>query len=167
MLINDNSFCGEGGRFSCPIADWFVIGGRWSGELSMLTWASVVTDKIAKLEKEENIQIWGAFYPEGESKDKQSKLRARAEELYKEATPEIYKGKGLVYDRDTFDQLGYQDDAMIVNDELYEKVLKKHEGKYEVYDTEFDMLHYFDLEEDSVSREFIGSKWVVVVDYHS
>ena len=33
MLHNDDSFCGEGGRFGSPVCDWFVIGGRWSGEL--------------------------------------------------------------------------------------------------------------------------------------
>ncbi len=32
-LSEDGSFCGEGGRFGCPLADWFVIGGRWSGIL--------------------------------------------------------------------------------------------------------------------------------------
>ena len=30
-LMNDYSFCGEGGRFGSPLCDWFVIGGRWSG----------------------------------------------------------------------------------------------------------------------------------------
>ena len=28
-LIDDDSFCGEGGRFGSPLCDWFVIGGRW------------------------------------------------------------------------------------------------------------------------------------------
>ena len=27
-LIDDDSFCGEGGRFGSPLSDWFVIGGR-------------------------------------------------------------------------------------------------------------------------------------------
>ena len=31
LLTEDDSFCGEGGRFGCPLADWFVLGGRWSG----------------------------------------------------------------------------------------------------------------------------------------
>src|SRR5690242_12423626 len=33
FLLNDNSFCGDGGRFGSPLCDWFVIGGRWSGML--------------------------------------------------------------------------------------------------------------------------------------
>lgn len=33
-LEEDPSFVGEGGRFGSSIADWFVIGGRWSGELT-------------------------------------------------------------------------------------------------------------------------------------
>ena len=31
LLLEDQSFCGDGGRFGSPICDWFVIGGRWSG----------------------------------------------------------------------------------------------------------------------------------------
>ena len=27
-LLEDQSFCGDGGRFGSPVADWFVIGGR-------------------------------------------------------------------------------------------------------------------------------------------
>ena len=33
-LLNDDSFCGTGGRFGSPLCDWFVIGGRWSGLLA-------------------------------------------------------------------------------------------------------------------------------------
>jgi len=27
-LMDDDSFCGEGGVFGSPLCDWFVIGGR-------------------------------------------------------------------------------------------------------------------------------------------
>jgi len=33
-LVDDPSFCGEGRRFRSPLADWFVIGGHWSGFLA-------------------------------------------------------------------------------------------------------------------------------------
>src|SRR5260221_141974 len=33
-LMDDDSFCGEGGRFGSPLCEWFVLGGRWSGLLS-------------------------------------------------------------------------------------------------------------------------------------
>ncbi len=33
-LMNDDSFCGNGGRFGSPLCDGFVIGGRWSGILA-------------------------------------------------------------------------------------------------------------------------------------
>lgn len=37
-LLDDTTFCGDGGRFGSPECDWFVIGGRWSGWLTeMLT----------------------------------------------------------------------------------------------------------------------------------
>ena len=40
-LMEDTSFIG-GGRFGSAWCDWFVIGGRWSGELSRATWAKAV-----------------------------------------------------------------------------------------------------------------------------
>ncbi len=57
-LLNDSSFVGDGGRFGAPVADWFVIGGRWSGELSRATWAKRVTGLINELEKREGIILW-------------------------------------------------------------------------------------------------------------
>jgi hypothetical protein len=32
-LLIDSTFVGDVGRFGSPLADWFVIGGRWSGHL--------------------------------------------------------------------------------------------------------------------------------------
>lgn len=40
LLIHDDSFCGEGGRFGVPLCDWFDLGGRWSGMLREKLWAN-------------------------------------------------------------------------------------------------------------------------------
>ena len=57
-------------------------------------------------------------------------------------------------------QLGAEDDAQLVTAELYDRFLaelrrprRKSEG-------------FADLEHEPVSRAFIGTKWLVVVDYH-
>jgi len=158
-LSNDPSFVGDGGHFGAPVADWFVIGGRWSGELSRATWAKGVTKLIDDLEKKEGIQIWGAFYGKSEKEDRRKLLMKEVEGLYQKSLPSEYKDKGLVYVRDTYGSFGYEDDAMLVTSELYD-LLKPFEG----VDQSEGM--YVDLDWDSVSQDFIHTKWLVVVDYH-
>src|SRR5947207_13443557 len=101
-LLQDTSFCGEGGHFSAPLADWFVIGGRWSGELSRATWAKGVTKLIDDLEKKEGIQRWGAFYGKSEKEDRRKFLMKEVEGLYEKSLPAEYRDKGLVYVRDSY-----------------------------------------------------------------
>ena len=159
-LSNDPSFAGDGGRFGAPLADWFVIGGRWSGELSRATWAKDVTKFIEDLEKKEEIQLWGTFYGNSEEAEKQKQLIAEVEALYQKALPAEYRNTGLVYVRDLDGSFGYEDDAMLVTSDLY-KLLQPYEG------LDQSEGEYVDLEYDCVSQEFIHTKWLVVVDYHS
>ena len=175
QLSDDSSFCGEGGRFSSPIADWFVIGGRWSGDLSDKTWAKGVVKKITALEKDKDIRVAGVHYGDVKKTKKQSKVRDMVEAMYKAATPKKYKNKVLCWDRDTYNHTGYEDDAMIVNEELYEAFLKDWEGKDYGYkhnksstdDYTWKELHYVDLDGDCVDKDMISKKWIVVVDYHT
>ena len=64
-------------------------------------------------------------------------------------------------DRDGLDELGQEDDAMILTESIYERLLKNYEG------IDSDDCEYADLEFERCSREMIGKKWVVVVDYHN
>ncbi len=160
VLTNDNSFVGEGGHFGSPVADWFVIGGRWSGELSRQTWAEGVTKFIGELEKKEKIGLWRYSYPDGKYAEKQKRLIKEVEELYQKSLPAEYRDKGLVYARDTYGNYGYEDDAAIVTPELYDLFLKPYEG------VDLSEGVYVDLDWDEVSRDFIHTKWLVVVDYH-
>ena len=133
-------------RFCSGPGDWFVIGGRWSGELETqskgINFASrsrkmlktgCITDKLAKKHKDKLQSLW--------------------EELG-------FNGKNP-YLRNPYRQLGYEDDAKIVNTSLYRTLLKRYEGLYEDSEGKF-----WDLDADEVSVEFIGKKWIVVVDYH-
>jgi hypothetical protein len=65
----------------------------------------------------------------------------------------------MPYWRNQYAQYGYDDDAMLVTPELYEKLLHMYEGDFESED-------YADLECDDVSPDMVGKKWLVVVDYH-
>jgi hypothetical protein len=63
--------------------------------------------------------------------------------------------------RDRLDELGHKDDAMILTESIYERLLKGYEG------IDSDDCEYADLEFERCSREMIGKKWIVVVDYHN
>jgi hypothetical protein len=155
--LQEEGFCGEG-RWSCGMADWFVIGGRWSGELSRASWAKEITSQMHALEQELGVQVWGAFYGSAEKERIQQELAAKFQQMWDNAAPDGYTG--IPYCRDTYQQNGYEDDAMLLTQELYDALLKEYEGK-----EEFE--HHSDLEYDEVSPAMIGKKWLVVVDYHN
>jgi hypothetical protein len=163
-LIDDETFVG-GGRFSSGFCDWFVIGGRWSGELSRLTWAKDAFAEIQKLEHSEGIQIWGVHYGDLDKQKQQRKLAKKIEKLYQRAMPAEYKGKGLIYERDTYVDQGYEDDAMLVDQTLYDALLAEYDGDDMVEDEW--RLAFVDLDYEAVSPDFIGEKWLVVLDAHT
>lgn len=166
-LLSDESFCGDGGRFGSPVADWFVIGGRWSGKLSRVSWAKKLTKDIEQLEEQTGVEVWGTSYPAGEMQVKQEKLRKTIERLYQKCLPKELKGKGLVYDRDMYKEFGYEDDAMLITETLYNALLKEYEGEYEHKNGQWKTFEFSDLDYEVVHPDFIGHKWLVVVDYHS
>jgi hypothetical protein len=152
----EEGFCGQG-RWGGGFADWFVIGGRWSGELSRHTWAREITARMAALEEHHAVQVWGAFYADVEKQCIQQELARQFQQMWDDAAPAAYIG--IPYIRDNYQRDGYADDAMPLTQELYDALLKEYEGKEE-------SEYHADLEYDSVSPEMIGKKWLVVVDYH-
>jgi hypothetical protein len=153
----EEGFCGEG-RWGGGLCDWFVIGGRWSGELSRHSWAKEVTAQMMALEREHTVQVWGTFYGDGENQRIQQELAKQFQQMWDAAAPVAYVG--IPYCRDTYQQNGHEDDAMLLTRELYDALLKEYEGQEE-------SEHHADLEYDPVSPVMIGQKWLVVVDYHS
>jgi hypothetical protein len=140
------------------MADWLVIGGRWSGELSRHSWAKDITVWMRKIEKEHDILVWGVFYGDEAKKKLQAELLAQFTRMWQDAAPPEYKD--IPYQRDTYKPDGYEDDAMILTQEIYDGLLKQYEGRE-------DSEHHADLDFEPVSPEMIGKKWVVVVDYQS
>ena len=152
VLSNDHSFCGEGGRFHSPMADWFVIGGRWSGYLT----------KELELNKDDLKE----FYNECEEKklfwtsreNTEEMQRAKVHEVFRKYFPD-FTGEIPVY-RDAYKELGSEDDAMIITPEIYDKCLKTYEGQE--WDDEFCYLDH-----EFLTEEVIGNCWVVLIDYHN
>ena len=68
--------------------------------------------------------------------------------------------KGIPFQRDTYQEHGYADDAMLLTRALYDALLKEYEGKDE-------SEYHADLDYDAVSPEMVGKKRLVVVDYHN
>jgi hypothetical protein len=153
----EEGFCGQG-RWGGGVADWFVIGGRWSGELSRATWAREITKQMSAMEREHSVQVWGAFYGDGEKTRVQQELAKQFQQIWDAEAPAAYVG--IPYIRDTYKEDGYADDAMLLTQELYDALLKEYEGKEE-------SEYHADLEYEAVSPAMIGKKWLVVVDYHS
>lgn len=148
-LQNDDSFCGEGGRFGSPLADWFVIGGRWSGDLSF---ATVDESEFGK----------GVREITGTKESDCGYITSVLREKEKEITALWHKLGGVgqsPLNRDDYNEMGAEDDGQIVTKEIYEKIIKG---------LEVDGESFVDLDDnDEISEKFIGNKWIVVVDYHN
>ena len=151
--LDAQGFAGDYG-----LADWFVIGGRWSGELSRHSWAKRVTEEMDALEKSHGIQVWGTHYGDEEQRQAQQHLAERFQQLWDAVAPLAFLG--IPIQRDTYKADGYEDDAMILSQELYDGLLKE-------YEDEDTSEYHTDLDRDPVSPEMIGRKWLVVVDYHT
>lgn len=155
--LHDNGFCGEG-RWSGGLADWFVIGGRWSGELSRHSWGKLLYQQMDAIQNKEDVHVWGVHYRDKEKQWKQKELETLLDEMWKVAAPEAYKH--IAVNRGIYDHDGYEDDAMILTQELYDALLKAYEGQE-------DSEHHADLDDEPVSPDMVGRKWLVVVDYHN
>ena len=153
VLINDDSFCGEGGRFGCPLADWFVIGGRWSGAL---TRALLDPKQIEKVDAEfERRHGWWIGGKDGVT---DADRREQYAKIFRKAFPDF---TGVIPAwRDQYRNEGYEDDAMLVTEAIYDRSLKPYAGLH-------DSEEFCDFEFDDASPAYVGKKWIVVVDYHS
>jgi hypothetical protein len=137
--LENEGFCTQG-RFGSGPADWFVIGGRWSGDLVR---SSLDKDKYERWIIDNN------------------NLK-RNEKEQQESFETLFPGVKYKVDRDSYDHMGEEDDAAIVTKQLFDAYLKEHQGVTE------DGEHFWDLDYSDVDEEtFIGKKWIVIVDYHS
>jgi len=141
--FNDNRF------FSRGICDWFVIGGRYSGVLLQAS--------------EPGLESFFDWYYEQikQMTEKEAALFFIAHFLKK-----FPDHKKYVYDlcpllADSYKNTGYDFDAMIVTESIYDTFLKDKEG------IESDDEYFWDLDFEGVDKSFIGKKWIVVVDYHT
>lgn len=152
-LASDPTFCGEGGRFGVPVSDWFVIGGRWSGLLAETqmgdAYRKAMTDRFPELSTK--------WWPH-------SLAEAHREEL--NAIWQANGGAGASpYTRGDASEYGRTDDAMPLTAELYGELLSKFGGERLVADD--GHCQFLDHEDEPLTPDAIGKKWIVIVDYHN
>jgi hypothetical protein len=167
QLLNDSSFVGEGGRFSSPIADWFVIGGRWSG---VLTQIQLNQSTLKRFWDEFEAKKLGWTSKENSAEDQAKKTH----KLFKSYFPKfkglvpVYRGDDIQYNR--FEN-GADDDAMLVTKKLWKIIKENFKKEYER-----ELPEYPEVEEDYIvdlegepltDNSVIGKKWIVVVDFHN
>jgi len=150
--------------FFRPKVAYRVIGGRASGCLqevgALADYTAVVAEKLGLPNR--NIGIW-----------------IRDIENNQASIQQIWQNRGgkgkspLLRRLDTKHEL-YDDDAMIITDEIYHHWLKKYEGKriyehrYEDEGVELLFTEYIDAgsaEFSCLDENAIGTRWVVVIDY--
>jgi hypothetical protein len=153
-LSDDDSFVGEGGRFGSPLADWFVIGGRWSGKLPKAIMGQPYQDAMER----EFPELTAGYFASSLLEDRKERLDLLWQRL---------GGTGMhPLSRSGYDHHGAQDDAMIVDQFLYDHFLKPYAGAGAMIGDN-KLTDFADLDGDEVDESFIGRKWLVVVDYHN
>jgi hypothetical protein len=154
QLSNDDSFVGEGGRFGSPLCDWFVIGGRWSGKLRKALLGQPYQDAL----DQEFPEFTKGYFPSSLVQ----KHKAGLDQLWQRLG-----GTGMhPLLRSGYDDHGADDDAMPVDQFLYDHFLKSYAGCTENIGDD-KLPDFADLDGDEVSESFIARKWLVVVDYHN
>lgn len=153
QLLDDPSFCGDGGRFSSSLCDWFVIGGRWSGLLA----ETLLGDAYKAAFAAEFPEFANGYYP------------ASLAETHRDRLNQFWQQCGGTGDhpvaRNSHKHYGCDDDAQMVDHALYRHFLSQYRG--ESSRKEFsDTCKFADLDGDDVDENFIGRKWLIVIDYH-
>lgn len=151
-LISEG-FVASANRFSATgPADWFVIGGRWSGELTR----ALLDQKKLKEFRDEFEKKYG-WWTGGKGNLTEEQRLKQSRKLFSSFFP---KFKSIhPFWRNRYRELGYKDDAMVVTDKLFDRL--------ELNKLPKDLEGVIDMEaEDIHKKSVVGKRWIVVVDYH-
>lgn len=152
-LSSDATFCGQIGWFGVPVCDWFVIGGRWSGMLAETQMGKPFRDALINR------------FPEMADKWSPHSLA----DSHRKELDAIWQSHGGVgsspYTRSEAGEFGHEDDALLLTAELYDQLLGTFEGKCLLADD--GHCQYLDIQSEPLMPDAIGSKWLVIVDYHN
>lgn len=158
--LESEGFAGESGFYSNSKADWFVMGGRWSGELQQIKlkdWHKKASELVKKnrSKKDESLSFI--------SSDDIDRNKEELQKLW-----ESLGGTGRnSWDRDQYYGT-YEDDVMLLNKELIEVLDSKEYKEVEVAIMEDGYIQDEMLLKDFLKREdIVDNYWLCVVDYHN
>jgi hypothetical protein len=146
--------CGNG------FYDWYVIGGRWSGEHTMWLLRKNFGDKIEKISKEFEKEF--GWFTNGEnSREKRAK---QYEEVFRRhISKEEWSGEPLPSWRNSYKEDGFDDDIIAISDVPWEQ--------FDCYTLMIDGYIYHELKREEAIKMFkdhkIESGYLVTIDYHS
>lgn len=167
-FLEENNFSGEGGLYSTPKADWYEVGGRWSGLLTEIQdWYKPYAEKIDKLLKTDYAQIEsgvkGVFYGDKAKEALKEKAAKHFEQIWKKMRPKNYPKVSSPISRHAQMSLGFSDDdAMRLTPELIDKLQSKEWGDVEAVKTDESVEDYI----SGMDAEELLKYWVVIIDYH-
>ena len=160
-ILESNGFAGDGGFFSNCKADWFVIGGRWSGVLSDLLKKDKIAEAKAKMslllkdeiKKSKDIMDYLSINPHLITDEKK---KAELEKIYIDIV-------GTPFFRDH--SHGLADDCVELTPELL-KILKKDYAEVEIACVTEEGYLEDETTCAGLKKEDLGDL-LVVVDYHN
>jgi hypothetical protein len=162
-VLDENGFASDGGFFCTPKADWYVVGGRWSGFLTDMTpegkrgeaeIQAMLAVEFPQLER----GLRGVWYGDAEKERLKIEASRRADAIYVELT-------GFPYIRDSYRVDGYADDARQMTSELLAAF------RSAASETEVCIVgEHGGIEEENLLGNIIDDallcSWFVTIDYH-
>lgn len=153
-ILEENNFAGNEGYWGGGKGDWFVMGGRWSGLFSGLSFNGDFHNEVLALIRSKE--------PDGGERDfvTDDDRKKHADEIQ-----ELWLSRGgknaNPYTRDSYKLRGYDDDAAVISTGLIDALKQKWQNGTEYYDS--DAFEEKSL--SSLSAKDIGH-WLAVVDCH-
>jgi hypothetical protein len=162
----DNNHFADDGFFCSPKADWYVVGGRWSGLFTEITPEGKRAEAEIKAMLDADYPqltsgIKGVSYGSEELRTASAEAAKRADALYSAAT-------GFPYIRDTYrDDACYADDAKIITPELLAALRASSSNDAETCLVDDDGNPQSEWHIDRLGDRDLLGFWLVVIDYHS
>ncbi|SRR6266404_7433199 len=106
-------FANQDSRLGAGLADWFVIGGRWSGALTRALLDKATLETVEKAFEEQH-----SWWVGGQEHVTEEHRREQMKEIFYHEFPDV-QGE-MPFWRDQYREHGYEDDAIILTQELYQ-----------------------------------------------
>lgn len=155
-LLDENNFATDNqGFYGSSKADWYVVGGRWSGLFTDKKETEELIKPLLEKELKERPDLLDYLYINSHIVSKELK-----DQIDAISTKKI----GLPYFRNSYDN--YEDDAVLITKEILEKLHSEEYNNTEIADVSEDEYIEEEYTCDKLTDKNIG-EWLVIIDYHN